>query len=70
LFRNGLVAAPSNIPAKLLPVHVITDSVNASPDMKLAMSSFTFGIQRELNKDVFSSTTSAIVVINSGDSMT
>ena len=55
LFRNGLVAAPSNIPSSLSYPFTpqITDSVNAfDPNIKLGyVESFTIGIQRELTKD-------------------
>jgi len=55
LFRNGLVAAPSNIPSSLsYPfTPAITDSVNAfDPNIKLGyVESFTLGVQRELTKD-------------------
>ncbi len=55
LLRNGPIAAPTNIPASLSYPFTpsISDTVGAfKPDLKLGyVESYTFGLQRELNKD-------------------
>ena len=56
LLRNGQVPAANNVPSSVIYPFVpsITNSVNAfSPDLKLGyVDSYTFGIQRELTKDM------------------
>ena len=56
LLRNGTVPASSNTPSSVTYpfTPALTDSVNAfTPNLKLGyVESFTFGVQRELNKDM------------------